>query len=137
GVARCLLSLRENAKRGEPHLTLGNHKLHAGSLPTRYVTSDRRIARVSLRAKLGRCGRCLRPTITKSPPKAHLPVRVRPARRMAGVVARSSQAGSGELTPRREVSGFPHQNGHRHERVPARRVLAFARSAGRYPRNGG
>jgi len=30
-----LRSLRESAEHGEPHLILGNHKLHAGNLPTR------------------------------------------------------------------------------------------------------
>lgn len=50
------------------------------------------------------------------------PVRVRPARRMVGVAARSSRAGSGELTPRREVSGFPHQR-------TQRQVSTFQRNA--------
>ena len=40
-------------------------------------------------------------------PRRIYPVRVRPARRMVRVAARSSRAGSWELTPRREVSGFP------------------------------
>lgn len=46
-----------------------------------------------------------------NPPKAHLPGKAAPcpARRLVRVAARSSRAGSRGLTPRREVSEFPHQ----------------------------
>jgi hypothetical protein len=50
-------------------------------------------------------GRGLR--FRRARPRRIYPVRVRPARRTVGVAARSSRAGSGELTLRREVSGFP------------------------------
>ncbi len=45
--------------------------------------------------------------LTRTRPRRTYPVRVRPARRMVRVAARSSRAGPGEATPRREVSGFP------------------------------